>query len=73
MHSRQWHEHTWFMDFHYFLSKSRLIYNYYERTLLYLFSKCKYVNGICEHDMDTYNGVYERWYRTKFERGYSVK
>ena len=32
-----------------------------------------YVNGICEPDRDNYDGMYERWYRTKFGRSSSMK
>ena len=57
----------------FFKSKDRLIPIYSKRTLIYLFNKQKYVNGICELDVDNYNGIYERWYRTRFERNSSVK
>ena len=38
-----------------------------------LFNKHKYVNGICESDMDNFDDMYERSYRTRFDRSSSAK
>ena len=54
MHSHRGHAPAPFMDFHYYSSKSRLISNNSKRTLI---SKKKYVNGICELDMDNYDDM----------------
>ena len=62
MHNYPWHEPTPFMDFHYFLSKSKMISNYSQRAPLCLFSKHKYVNGACEPNMNNYDDMNERWY-----------
>ena len=48
MHNCRMHELAPFMDFHYFISKNKLVSNYSESAPLCLFSKHKYVNGICE-------------------------
>ena len=40
---------------------------YFERTMLCLCSNYRYVNGVCEFNVNNY-GVYERWYKTRFER-----
>ena len=58
MHSCWWHEPAPFMDFHYFLSKNRLVSNYSIKTLLCLFGKHKYINGIFESDMNNYIYIY---------------
>ena len=48
MHGHQWHE------------SNKLISNYSQRALLCLFSKHKYVNGICEPHMDNCDDMNER-------------
>ena len=73
MHTCQWHELASFIDFHYLLSKNRLTSNYFERALLNLISKRRYINGICKCHMDKYDGMYERWYKNMFERSSIVK